>query len=102
MILATLLALAGQADAPPAPLLTVTVQKLPATYQHAPVVHLEFDDKGAVSACTLEQSSGSPGIDKAACQQALSALKVPVEKHKAPAARSATIAFIAGAAAPAK
>jgi len=99
MILATLLALAGQADAPPAPLLTVTVQKLPATYKQAPVVHLEFNDEGGVSACTLEQTSGSPGIDKAACQQAQTALKLPAEKHKAPAARSATIAFNTAAAA---
>lgn len=99
MILATLLALAGQTAAPEK-IMTVTVQKLPATYHQAPIVHLDFTDKGAVSACTLEQSSGSPGIDKVACQQVQS-VTLPVEKGKAPASRSAAVDFVTGTA-PAK
>lgn len=99
MILATLLALAGQTAAP-ATIMTVTVQKLPATYHQAPVVHLDFNDKGGVSACTLEQSSGSPGIDKVACQQ-VQTVTLPVEKGKAPESRSAAVDFVTGTA-PAK
>ncbi|MDQ0250635.1 hypothetical protein J2W22_002699 [Sphingomonas kyeonggiensis] len=93
MILATLLALAGQTAAP-AKIMTITVQKLPATYHQAPVVHLDFTNEGAVSACTLEQSSGSPGIDKVVCQQ-LQSFTVPVEKKgKAPESRSALVDFV--------
>jgi hypothetical protein len=95
MILATLLVLAGQTAS--APIMTITVQKLPASYAQAPVVHLDFDKKGAVSACTLEQSSGSPGIDKVACQQ-VQTIKLPVEGKKAPESRSAPVEFITGAA----
>lgn len=93
MILATLLALAGQSATPP--IMTITVQKLPATYTKAPRIHLEFDKKGAVSACTLEESSGSPGIDKVACQQ-VQTIKLPVEGGKAPEARSASVEFVTG------
>lgn len=101
MILATLLTLAAQtAPAAPQAILTITVQKLPATYAKAPIVHLDFDAKGAVSACTLEQTSGSAGIDKVACQQAQT-ITMPVENGKAPESRSAAIEFVAGAA-PAK
>jgi len=99
MIFVTLLAIAGQAVAP-APIMTITVQKLPATYTKAPIVHLDFTSKGTVSTCTLEQSSGSPGIDKVACQQVQS-FTVPVEKGKAPQSRSAVVEFITGGA-PAK
>ncbi len=95
MILATLLALAAQTDAP-APMMTVTVQKLPTTYRQAPVVHLDFDKKGAVTTCTVEQSSGSPGIDKVACQQ-IQTVTLPVEKGKAPESRSASVSFVTGA-----
>jgi hypothetical protein len=91
MILATLLALAGQS----APIMTITVQKLPANYTQAPVVHLDFDKKGKVSTCTLEQSSGSPGIDKVACQQ-LQTITMPTEKGKAPESRSAAVEFVTG------
>lgn len=93
MILATLLALAGQSASPA--IMTITVQKLPATYTKAPVVHLDFDKTGAVSACTIEQSSGSPGIDKVACQQ-VQAIKIPTEGGKAPESRSAPVEFITG------
>ncbi|WHU03431.1 hypothetical protein [Sphingomonas sp. NIBR02145] len=95
MIFATLLALAGQTAAP-APIMTITVQKLPATYTKAPIVHLDFTSKGTVLTCTLEQSSGSPGIDKVACQQVQS-LTLPVEKGKAPESRSAAVEFVTGA-----
>jgi hypothetical protein len=95
MILATLLALAGQTA--PAPIMTVTVQKLPASYTQAPVVHLDFNKQGKVSTCTLEQSSGSPGIDKVACQQ-VQTITLPTEKGKAPESRSAAVEFLAGAA----
>lgn len=95
MIFATLLALAGQATAP-ARIMTVTVQKLPATYTKAPVVHLDFTSKGTVSSCTLEQSSGSPGIDKVVCQQVQTVI-LPVENGKAPASRSAMVEFVADA-----
>ncbi|MDG2532460.1 hypothetical protein P6144_02275 [Sphingomonas sp. HITSZ_GF] len=95
MILATLLALAGQSAS--APIMTITVQKLPASYTSAPIVHLDFDKKGAVTACTLEQSSGSPGIDKVACQQ-VQTIKLPVEGGKAPASRSAAVEFVTGGA----
>ncbi|MDH4746850.1 hypothetical protein OMP43_22735 [Sphingomonas sp. CBMAI 2297] len=98
MILATLLALAGQTvPAVPAPIMTITVQKLPASYTKSPVVHLDFDKKGAVSACTVEQSSGSPGIDKVACQQ-VQTIKLPAEGGKAPESRSAPVEFVAGGA----
>ena len=93
MILAILLALAGQTAS--APIMTITVQKLPASYTQAPVVHLDFDKKGAVSACTLEQSSGSPAIDKVACQQ-VQTITLPVEGKKAPESRSAPVEFVAG------
>lgn len=92
MILATLLALAGQSASP---IMTITVQKLPASYSKAPVVHLDFDNKGAVSACTVEQSSGSPAIDKVACQQ-VQTIKLPVEGKKAPESRSAPVEFVTG------
>lgn len=95
MILATLLALAGQTAS--VPIMTITVQKLPATYTKAPIVHLDFNKQGAVSACTVEQSSGSPGIDKVACQQ-VQTIKLPVEGGKAPESRSAAVEFVAGAA----
>lgn len=98
MILASLLALAGQtAPVAPAPIMTITVQKLPASYTKAPVVHLDFDKQGAVSACTVEQSSGSAGIDKVACQQ-VQTLKLPAESGKAPESRSASVDFVAGGA----
>ena len=64
-------------------------------YHHAPIVHLDFNEKGAVSACTLEQSSGSPGIDKVACQQ-VSTVTLRAEKGKAPESRSAAVEFVAG------
>ena len=96
MIFATLLALAGQTvSAVPASIMTITVQKLPASYHHAPIVHLDFNEKGAVSACTLEQSSGSPGIDKVACQQVSTGTR-RAEKGKAPESRSAAVEFVAG------
>lgn len=102
MILATLLALAGQTvPAKPAAIMTITVQKLPASYHNAPIVHLDFTNKGSVSACTVEQTSGSAGIDKVACQQVQAGVTLPVQKGKAPESRSAAVEFVAGAA-PAK
>lgn len=78
--------------------LTVNVQKLPASYKQAPMVHLTFDDKGAATACTIEQSSGSPGIDKVACQQAQAQVKLPAKKKKAPEPISMAVNFVPAAA----
>lgn len=73
--------------------LTVEVQKLPAGYKQAPVVHLEFTDTGTVATCAVEQSSGSAGIDKVACQQAQAQVKLPVKKKKAPEPISMAVTF---------
>ncbi|MEP9357232.1 hypothetical protein [Sphingomonas sp. KR3-1] len=95
MILATLLALAGQmAPAAPAAIMTITVQKLPATFKKSPIVHLDFNGEGAVSACTVEETSGSPAIDRVACQQVTETVKLPAPKGKAPESRSSSVEFI--------
>lgn len=92
MVLATLLALAASQAA--SPIMTITVQKLPATYKQAPIVHIAFTSKGTVETCTVEQTSGSTGIDKVACAQVQANVKVPVEKKKTPEARSAPVEFV--------
>jgi hypothetical protein len=97
MLFASLLALASFQTAPaaePETLITVTVQKLPAAYKQAPVVRLEFNSTGAVVKCDIEKPSGSTGIDKVACQQAVQ-VKLDVKDNVAPAPRSAIIAFTA-------
>ncbi len=98
MILATLLALAApQAAQAASPIMTITVQKLPASYHQAPVVHIAFTDKGTVESCTVEQSSGNAAIDKVACQQVQANVKEKVEKKKVPAPRSAPVEFVTAA-----
>ncbi|RYD63684.1 MAG: hypothetical protein EOP58_10955 [Sphingomonadales bacterium] len=95
MFFTSLLALAAAQTAPaaaPETLITVSVQKLPAAYKQAPVVRLEFNNTGAVIKCDIEKPSGSPGIDKVACQQAVQ-VKLDVVDNVAPAPRSAIIAF---------
>ena len=95
MILATLLALAGQMSAPaPAAIMTITVQKLPATFKKSPIVHLDFNGEGGISACTVEETSGSPAIDRVACQQVTQTVTVPASKGKAPESRSTTVEFV--------
>lgn len=98
MLLASLFALASlqSTEVPPVGL-TITVQKLPAKFQQNPVVHLTFNDGGAVAGCELVATSGSPGIDKVACAQAVSGYTVKTEKGKTPAPANVTIAFEAEA-----
>ena len=94
MILAPLLALVSLQTADVPSLMTITVQKLPASFKENPVVHLEFADDGSVATCTVEQPSGSAGIDKVACQQAQLGMKVKVEGKKKPEPRSGAIEFV--------
>jgi hypothetical protein len=77
--------------------LTVNVQKLPASYKQSPVVHLAFTDKGAVEACTVQQSSGNPAIDKVACQQAQTQVKYPVKRNQKLTPMDMTVAFVPAA-----
>ena len=94
MILAPLLALAALQSTDVPSLMTITVQKLPASFKKNPVVHLEFADDGSVATCTVEQPSGSAGIDKVACQQAQTGIKIEREGKKKPEPRSGTIEFV--------
>jgi len=99
MFFTSLLALASFQTAPvaePETLITVTVQKLPVAYKQAPVVRLEFNGNGAVIKCDVEKPSGSMGIDKVACQQALQ-VTLEAKDNVPPAPRSAIIAFTAEA-----
>jgi hypothetical protein len=98
MLLVSLLAFAAvqSAEVPPS-LMTITVQKLPASFRQSPVVHLEFTNAGRVAKCEIEQPSGNRSIDMVACQQARK-IKLEVENKTAPGPRSATITFSADAA----
>jgi hypothetical protein len=103
MLLVSLLALASfqtatqaTTGAPPVGL-TITVQKLPAKFQQNPVVHLTFNGAGAVASCELVKTSGSQGIDKVACAQAVSGYNVEAVKDKVPDPADVTIAFEAEA-----
>ena len=93
MLLVSLLALASfQADVPPTAL-TITVQKLPAKFQANPVVHVTFNNAGAVASCETAKSSGSLGVDKVACAQAVAGYTVEPVKDKVPDPADLTIAF---------
>lgn len=93
LFLSTLL-IAQTAPGTPATGMTINVQKLPANYTQAPVVHLEFD-KGVVTTCAVQQSSGNAGIDKVACQQAQAQVKFPAKKRQKLAPMDMAIAFVA-------
>ena len=93
MLLVSLLALAIQtADAPPVGL-TITVQALPAKYQNNPVVHLTFNNTGAVASCEVAKTSGSPALDKVACAQSVSGYSVTPVQGKLPDPIDVIIAF---------
>ncbi len=94
MLFVSLLALASfqTADVPPI-VLTITVQKLPAKFQTNPVVHLAFNAAGAVASCETVKSSGSQGIDKVACAQAVSGYNVEPVKGAVPDPRDVTVGF---------
>jgi TonB family protein len=99
LLLSTVLIAQAAPDAVPTGL-TITVQKLPANYAQAPVVHLELTDKGAVASCAVKQSSGNPAIDKVACQQAQAQVKFPVKRKQKLNPMDMTVTFVP--AAPAK
>lgn len=88
-----LLALAGQSA--PAATLTIHVRDtLPATYQRAPIVNVQFNDLGDVKACSVEQSSGNSELDAFACRQVQASVTIPTERHHIPAPRSIAVEFV--------
>ncbi|WP_066796086.1 hypothetical protein [Sphingomonas soli] len=94
MLFVSLLALASFQTAPAAPtVMTITVQKLPASFKQNPVVSLTFNAKGEVASCAAKVTSGSAGVDKAACGQAVANYSVKPEGGKAPAPTDVVIAF---------
>lgn len=54
----------------------VTVAKLPAAYREPPLIRVRFEDTRAAE-CLVELGSGSAGIDKAACAQAMLVATLP-------------------------
>lgn len=95
MLLVSLLALASFQTVPAGPptVMTITVQKLPAAFKQNPVVSLTFNAKGEVASCATKATSGSTGVDKAACAQAVGNYSVKPEKGKAPEPSDVVIAF---------
>ena len=93
MMFLTLLALADQVT--PSTTLRIPVQEtLPATYQRPPVVRIQFNDTGAVKACSVEQSSGNAELDSFACRQVQASVSIPTERHHVPAPRSITVDYV--------
>lgn len=54
----------------------VTVAKLPVAYKEPPLIRVRFEDTKPVE-CLVELGSGSAGIDKTACAQALKVANLP-------------------------
>ncbi len=102
MIWMTMMMLAAPqaAAADPETIMTITVQKLPSNYTAPPIVHLEFTTKGEVATCAVTRGSGNASIDRVVCDQVKLTVKEKAGK-KAPAARDATVAFVAEAPKPA-
>lgn len=95
MLFVSLLALASFQTAPATPVtvMTITVQKLPPSFKQNPVVSITFNSKGEVASCVTKTTSGSAGVDKAACAQTVGNYSVEPEKGATPAPADVIVAF---------
>lgn len=80
--------------------LTVSLEKLPNTYQRPAILRVHFARSGTPDACRVEVPTGNAALDKIACEQTMARATAPAVQPNGgprPDTRMMEVAFEAGA-----